>query len=45
MLGRGLQDRVASADQAAQISQQCIEVGLDGLEQFCNRCHASSAVA
>jgi len=31
MLGRSLKDRMAGTDQAAQIAQQGLEVGLDGL--------------
>jgi hypothetical protein len=42
MLGRGLQDWMARADQAAQIGQQGIEVGLDRLEQLCDRRHKIS---
>jgi hypothetical protein len=36
---------VAGSDQAAQISQQGIEVGLDGLKQFRDRRHNTSLVA
>jgi hypothetical protein len=39
VLRGGLEDRMPRSDQAAQIAQQSLEVGLDGLEQFCNRCH------
>jgi hypothetical protein len=35
---------MAGPDQVAQISQQGIEIGLDGLEQLCNRCHNTSVV-
>jgi len=39
MLGGGLQDRVPSPDQAAQIAQQGLEVGLDRLKQLCDGGH------
>jgi hypothetical protein len=36
---------MASADQAAQVGQQGIEIGLHRLEQLSNRCHITSSVA
>jgi len=36
---------MASTYQAAQVGQQGIQIGLYGLEQLCNRCHNTSAVA
>jgi hypothetical protein len=45
MLGGRLEDRVASADQAAQVGQKGIEIGLHRLEQLSNRCHITSSVA
>jgi hypothetical protein len=40
-----LKNGMACADQATQIGQEGIEVGLDRLEQLCNRGHDTSAVA
>ena len=44
MLGGRLQDRMAGADQGAQISQEGIKVGFDRLKQFCDRCHETQPV-
>jgi hypothetical protein len=35
---------MAGADQAAQVGQQGIEVGLHRLEQLCNRRHVTSTM-
>jgi hypothetical protein len=45
MFGGCLQYWMASTYQAAQVGQQGIQIGLYGLEQLCNRCHNTSAVA
>jgi hypothetical protein len=45
MLCSGLENWVTGSDQAAQIGQQGIQFSLHGLEQLCNRCHNTSAVA
>jgi hypothetical protein len=45
MLCSGLKNGVTGSDQAAQIGQQGIQISLNGLEQLCNRCHNTSAVA
>jgi hypothetical protein len=45
MFGGCLKNRMAGADQGAQISQQGVEVGLDRLKQFCNGRHGTSSVA
>ena len=39
MLCSSLKNRVPRSNQAAQIAQQGLEVGLDGLKQLCNRGH------
>ena len=41
VLGRGLKDRVSSADQAAQVTEQGLEIGLDRLQQLGNGDHES----
>jgi hypothetical protein len=45
MLGGGLKNGMARADQGAQVRQQGIEVGLDRLKQLCNGRHDTSTVA
>jgi len=44
MFRRSLQDRMARADQGAQVGQQHIQVVLDGLKQLSNSCHTTSVV-
>jgi hypothetical protein len=45
MFSGGLEDGMPGSDQAAQVGQQGIQISLHGLEQLCNRCHNTSAVA
>jgi hypothetical protein len=45
MLSCRLQNWMASSYKAAQVGQQGIQISLYGLEQLCNRCHNTSAVA
>jgi hypothetical protein len=44
MFRRGLQNRMARADQGAQVCQQHIQVVLDWLKQLSNSCHTTSVM-